>query len=68
MIASFTINGAHACFLEGEIGSIEIGKKADLIVLDQNILEIPPRTIHTASVLLTFFEGREVYRNSACLD
>ena len=65
MIESFTIDGAHAAFLEGEIGSLEVGKKADFIVLDQNILQIPPREIHRASVLMTFFEGREVFRNQA---
>ncbi len=41
MIRSFTINGAYANFLEKETGSIEVGKKADLIVLDKNLFEIP---------------------------
>lgn len=63
MIASFTINGAHATFLENQIGSIEVGKKADLIVLSQNILQIPPSEIHRTTILLTFFEGKEVYRD-----
>ncbi|PWH16937.1 MAG: amidohydrolase [Anaerolineae bacterium] len=63
MIASFTINGAYATFLENQIGSIEVGKKADLIVLSQNILQIPPSDIHRTTVLLTFFEGKEVYRS-----
>jgi predicted amidohydrolase YtcJ len=65
MIASFTINGAYAAFLEDEIGSLEIGKKADLIVLDQNILKIEPSKIHNTVVLLTFFEGQEVYRHES---
>jgi predicted amidohydrolase YtcJ len=51
--------------MEDEIGSIEVGKLADLIVLDRNILEIPASEIHTTSVLLTFFEGQEVYRSEA---
>ena len=65
MIESYTINGAYASFLEKKTGSIEVGKKADLILLDKNILQIPPEEIHTASVLLTYFEGREVYRSDS---
>ena len=38
MIESFTINGARAIFKENEIGSLEVGKKADMVVLSQNIL------------------------------
>lgn len=65
MITSFTINGAYAVFMENEIGSLEAGKKADFIVLDQNILQIKPSEIHNTKVLLTFFNGQEVYRSDA---
>jgi predicted amidohydrolase YtcJ len=65
MIESFTINGAYAIFKENEIGSLEVGKKADFVVLSQNLLEIDPKEIHNTTVLLTFFEGREVYRSEA---
>jgi predicted amidohydrolase YtcJ len=65
MIESFTINGAYAAFMEDEIGSLEVGKRADLIVLSQNILEIDPAEIHNTLVLLTVFGGQEVYRNEA---
>ncbi len=65
MIESFTINGAYAAFKEDEIGSLEVGKKADFIVLNQNILEIDPKQIHNTIILLTYFEGREVYRSDA---
>jgi predicted amidohydrolase YtcJ len=68
MITSFTINGAYAAFKEKETGSLEVGKKADFIVLDQNILTIDPKQIHNTTVLLTYFEGREVYRSSAYTD
>jgi predicted amidohydrolase YtcJ len=61
MLESFTINGARAFGMERMTGSLEVGKLADLIVLDQNIFELPPAQIHTAEVLLTIFNGREVY-------
>ncbi|MHB8055693.1 MAG: amidohydrolase [Candidatus Aminicenantales bacterium] len=61
MIRSFTINGAFANFLEDATGSIEVGKWADLIVLDKNLFEIPPAEISTAKVLLTLFEGKTVF-------
>ncbi len=64
MIAGYTINGAQVNFEENETGSIEVGKAADLIVLDRNLFEIPAHTIHRAKVLLTMLEGKEVYRDS----
>jgi len=65
MIESFTINGAYAIFMEDQLGSLEVGKKADFVVLSQNILEIDPGEIHNTTVLLTFFAGVEVYRSEA---
>jgi hypothetical protein len=65
MIRSFTINGAQANFLEKETGSIEVGKKADLIVLDKNLFEIPVTEISKARVLMTLFEGEEVFVDTA---
>jgi len=64
MIATFTINGAYANFLENETGSLEVGKQADLIVLDHNLFEIPSAEIANTKVLLTLVDGQEVYRDS----
>jgi predicted amidohydrolase YtcJ len=61
MIASFTINGAYANFLENTTGSIEVGKMADLIVLDKNLFNIPVDEISKVKVILTFFGGKEVF-------
>ncbi len=64
MLSAYTIAGAWAMFQEKKTGSIEVGKAADLVVLDRNLFEIPPEKIHEAKVLLTLLEGREVYRAS----
>ena len=60
MIASFTINGAYANFMEAETGSIEVGKKADLVVLERNLFDIPTEEIGDVNVLMTMFEGKAV--------
>ncbi len=43
IIAAYTAHGAYAMQQERETGSIEVGKSADLVVLDRNLFEIPPR-------------------------
>jgi predicted amidohydrolase YtcJ len=65
MITSFTYNGAYANFLENEIGSIEVGKQADIVILDQNIFDIPPTEIANTNVLMTLIGGKEVYRSES---
>lgn len=62
MIASFTIEGAYANHVDEITGSIEVGKKADIVVLDKNLFAIPATEIKDAKVLLTLVEGKEVYR------
>ena len=61
MLAAYTIDGARVSFEERETGSIEVGKAADLVVLDRNLLAVPVHEIHRARVLHTFLEGRETY-------
>ncbi len=61
MIAAYTINGAYQMGLEKEQGSIEVGKRADLVVLDRNLFELPDAEINEASVVMTIFDGRTVY-------
>jgi hypothetical protein len=61
-IAGYTIGGAYLDFSEKETGSIEVGKAADLVVLDKNLFEIPASKIHEAKVLWTLLDGKEVYR------
>lgn len=61
MLQSYTLNGAIANFREDEVGTIEVGKKADLLVLDQNLLEIDPSKINDTKELMTVFNGEVVY-------
>lgn len=63
MLAAYTIGSAWASFRERETGSIEVGKRADLVVLDRNLFEIPATDISDARVLLTLFAGAEVFRD-----
>jgi predicted amidohydrolase YtcJ len=65
MIRSVTYNGAYAYFLENETGSIEVGKSADMIVIDQNLFNIPVTDISKTKVLMTFFKGKEVYKRTS---
>ena len=57
----YTRNAAFVMRLEDKTGTIEVGKRADLIVLDRNLFEIPVTEISEAKVLLTLMDGREVY-------
>jgi predicted amidohydrolase YtcJ len=63
MLAAYTANGAYLSHEENIRGSIIPGKIADLVVLDQNLFKIPASEIHKARVVLTIFEGKEIYRD-----
>ena len=60
-IAAYTINGAYVNFMEDESGSIEVGKYADLIVIDRNLFKIPETEISEANVVLTMLDGEMIY-------
>jgi predicted amidohydrolase YtcJ len=56
-----TYNGAYAAFWEEQIGSIEPGKLADLVVLSQDIMSVPEERIRSTRVLATLVGGRPVH-------
>jgi predicted amidohydrolase YtcJ len=57
----YTRNPARAMGMGDITGSIEVGKSADLIVLDRNLFEIPAESLSKTKVLATYFEGRRVH-------
>ena len=60
-ISAYTIDAAALNILDETTGSIEVGKHADLVVLDQNLFEIPVADISDAKVLVTIFNGESVF-------
>lgn len=66
-LAAFTINAAYTNRDEENTGSLEVGKQANLAVLDRNLFEIPATEISDTKVLLTLFEGRPVHGDTGAL-
>jgi predicted amidohydrolase YtcJ len=64
-IAAYTINGAYLVHAEDLTGSVETGKLADLVVLEQNLFEVSPLEIHTVNTDMTIFDGRVVYERES---
>ena len=62
MIDSFTIAQAYANFVDDVSGSIEVGKEADIIVVDQNVLTCKSEDIGLAQVERTLFRGETLYK------
>jgi predicted amidohydrolase YtcJ len=60
-VRGFTLDAAYAGFMEQSVGSLESGKRADFIVLDQNVFGIEAAEIHTIKVLQTWLDGEMVY-------
>jgi predicted amidohydrolase YtcJ len=58
----FTKDAAHASLEETLKGTLSSGKVADLVVLSDDILTVPPERILTAKVLLTVLGGQDTYR------
>ena len=64
MIRSHTLTGAELIFSEKETGSLEVGKTADIVVLERDITKVPVEDIHTTKILTTLFAGKMVYRDA----
>ena len=62
-IAMYTIRAAYQLGQERETGSIEVGKLADLVVLERNLFAVAPAEIHAVRVVRTVLEGMTVYES-----
>jgi len=58
---AFTLGAAYAAFQEQEIGSLEPGKKADFVILSQDIMQVPADDLLDTSVIATYVGGTLVY-------
>jgi predicted amidohydrolase YtcJ len=60
-VDAYTINAAFAMKQDATTGSLEVGKRADLVVLDRDIFSVDPYTIADTIVIATYLDGRLVY-------
>lgn len=60
-LASFTRNAAFAAHAEMQLGSLEAGKLADMVVLSKDIMRVPPQEVLTTTVTMTIVGGEIVY-------
>lgn len=62
MIEAYTINGAYQLFREKETGSLEVGKRGDFILLDQDPFGTDPAEISQIRILQTYVNGKELLK------
>jgi predicted amidohydrolase YtcJ len=60
-IRFYTMNNAYILFREHQIGSLEPGKFADMIVLDRDLLTCPEEQIRDTQVLQTYLGGKPIF-------
>ena len=64
VLRSYTYGGAYGVRREDELGTLEMGKLADVIVVDRNLFEVPEESIMDAQVTLTIMDGEIVHKNT----
>jgi len=62
-LKSYTIWAAHQLFLENRVGSLEVGKDADIAVWDRDLYSIPADQLKDLNCQLTLLRGQIVYRD-----
>ncbi|MBV7556071.1 amidohydrolase [Pseudomonas sp. PDM28] len=67
VLRSITLNAAQQLKLDAVLGSVEVGKFADLIVLDKNFMQVPEEALGRNDVLLTLVGGKVVWAKAPFL-
>jgi predicted amidohydrolase YtcJ len=67
-LKAYTIWGAHQLFLDAKVGSLEVGKLADIAVWDRNPYTIPTAQLKDMKCEMTLVDGRVVFRTAARAD
>ncbi|VVN03210.1 amidohydrolase [Pseudomonas fluorescens] len=67
VLRSITLSSAEQLKLEAVLGSVEVGKFADLIVLDKNFMQVPEEELGRNDVLLTLVGGKVVWAKAPYL-
>lgn len=67
-IETVTIDAAYFVRMEDKIGSIEVGKYADLVILDENLFDVEPKAISDVKVVGTIMNGKYTYHSGDALD
>lgn len=67
-IKLYTWNGAFASFDEDVKGSIEEGKLADLVILNDSILKVDPQNIKDLKVESTILNGEILYHRESLVE
>ena len=61
VLRAATYNGAYANFMEGEVGSIEVGKKADIILFSENLFDLDVEDLANVLPIMTIFDGKVIF-------
>lgn len=64
-LRGFTLDAAWSLFLEKEVGSLEVGKRADLVVFAQDPMTVPEAEIPKAAIDYTLVNGQIVYQRGS---
>ncbi|SIR97713.1 hypothetical protein SAMN05878482_10845 [Peribacillus simplex] len=62
-LKAYTAGPAYGAFREQELGTLEVDKLADIVVLERNLFEVPVEEIPDTKVQLTIMDGKVVYDN-----